>query len=636
MTKTCRLQDDLYTYVNQDWLEKTEIPADKPSISSFHELAEEIDEKLLHDLDLLVEKLPTLGKSPMRECVAYYQLASDQELREKLGVSPLLPYLEKVEKLQSLDDLVQQLPEWILSGMPVPFQLFVDTDMKEAQYYTLYAGAPALILPDKTYYEADNPSKEALLQVFDHMSCELLQAVGKTQEEAKELLGLAREFDRKIAPYTLSSEEAADVKRIYNPREIDTVDQYSQSMSFKQLITTLVGQTPKEIIVMEPAYYEQFQQLVNPTTFKEVKAWLYLNTLRSFTNFLTEDIRQIAFQYSQALSGSKEMTASKKQAFYLASGTFDQVLGEYYGQKYFGQEAKKNVEDMVMRMIGVYKQRLKKNSWLQQATKEKAVTKLETLGIQVGYPSKMAPIYEQTQVTSKENGGNLVSNAQRFTNQVLTYQFKLFGQQVDRDLWEMGAHVVNAYYHPQLNVIVFPAAILQAPFYDLEQHPSANYGGIGAVIAHEISHAFDNNGALFDEKGNMNNWWTPADYETFEQLAEEMVTQFQGLPVGEKQVNGRLTVSENIADAGGLSCALEAAKTEQDVDLEAFFINWARVWRQKSSKEYQELLIAIDVHSPNYWRANKQPQNLPEFYDTFQVSREDHMYLSPDKRVTIW
>lgn len=237
---------------------------------------------------------------------------------------------------------------------------------------------------------------------------------------------------------------------------------------------------------------------------------------------------------------------------------------------------------------------------------------------------------------TQEEGGTLLSNALAFSKIELKERFGRWNQPVDRTEWEMSADTVNAYYHPFRNVIVFPAAILQAPFYSLEQSSSANYGGIGAVIAHEISHAFDNNGALFDEYGNLNNWWTEEDLAHFQEKAQAMIEEFDGLSFADGTVNGKLTVSENIADAGGLSCALEAAKTEADHSLADFFVSWATIWRTKAKKEYQQLLLQIDVHAPAKLRANIQPQNLMEFYETFAITEEDAMYLPPEKRVHIW
>ena len=288
---------------------------------------------------------------------------------------------------------------------------------------------------------------------------------------------------------------------------------------------------------------------------------------------------------------------------------------------------------MVHQMIAVYKARLQANDWLSPATRQKAITKLDHLGVQVGYPDQIPALYDRLQVDPHQT---LLANVLALTKVQRQDLFARFNQPVDRLRWEMSPATVNAYFHPFKNIIVFPAAVLQAPFYSLTQSSSQNYGGIGAVIAHEISHAFDNNGALFDEYGNLSNWWTAEDAAHFKQLAQRMIDEFDGLPFAGQTVNGKLTVSENIADAGGLSCALSAAKAEADFDAQAFFINWARVWRTKARKEYQQLLLAIDVHAPQKLRANVQVQNLADFYQAFGVQPSDPMYLAPDQRVNIW
>lgn len=301
--------------------------------------------------------------------------------------------------------------------------------------------------------------------------------------------------------------------------------------------------------------------------------------------------------------------------------------------KYFGKKAKNDVEHMVHAMIQVYKNRLKQNNWLSEATKEKAILKLDKIGINVGYPDKIPAVYEKLKTKEEDS---LVANVRRFLQLIRQDNFKKFKQPVDRNEWEMAASTVNAYYNGALNIIVFPAAILQAPFYSLKQSASANYGGIGAVIAHEISHAFDNNGAKFDEYGNLNNWWTKEDLAYFEKLAQGMIEEFDGLETTGGTVNGKLTVSENIADAGGLSCALEAAKNEEQTDLTAFFNNWAKIWRTKARLQYQQLLLAIDVHAPAKLRANIQLQNLDDFFTVFDIHSTDKMYRKPENRVKIW
>jgi putative endopeptidase len=404
----------------------------------------------------------------------------------------------------------------------------------------------------------------------------------------------------------------------------------------KKLVTSLIGTTPDKVIVTDPVYFDHLNDILTEAHFPLFKSWMIIKTVRSLSGYLSEEFRQVSGIYSRVLSGTDEAMPQKKAAYYLASGQFDQVVGDYYGKKYFGEAAKKDVEQMVKKMIAVYKKRLEENEWLGDATKEKAVIKLNNLGIQVGYPDKIPALFDQFKTVPADQGGTLLSNTLAFSKLTLKDRFSKWNKPVDRSEWEMSADTVNAYYHPFRNVIVFPAAILQAPFYSLEQSSSANYGGIGAVIAHEISHAFDNNGALFDEYGNLNNWWTEEDLAQFQNKAQAMIEEFDGLPFADGKVNGKLTVSENIADAGGLSCALEAAKTESDLSIEEFFVNWATIWRTKAKKEYQQLLLQIDVHAPAKLRANVQPKNLDEFYETFGVTEQDAMYLAPEKRVRIW
>lgn len=392
------------------------------------------------------------------------------------------------------------------------------------------------------------------------------------------------QFDKLIAPHVKSAEENADYSKMYNPQSFDTFIQYTDKLDLKKLVTGLIGTTPDKVIVTDPVYFDHLNDILTEAHFPLFKSWMIIKTVRSLSGYLSEEFRQVSGIYSRVLSGTDEAMPQKKAAYYLASGQFDQVVGDYYGKKYFGEAAKKDVEQMVKKMIAVYKKRLEENDWLGDATKEKAVIKLNNLGIQVGYPDKIPALFDQFKTVPADQGGTLLSNTLVFSKLTLKDRFSKWNKPVDRSEWEMSADTVNAYYHPFRNVIVFPAAILQAPFYSLEQSSSANYGGIGAVIAHEISHAFDNNGALFDEYGNLNNWWTEEDLTQFQNKAQAMIEEFDGLPFADGKVNGKLTVSENIADAGGLSCALEAAKTESDLSIEEFFVNWATIWRTKAKK----------------------------------------------------
>ncbi|EOY2590502.1 M13 family metallopeptidase [Enterococcus hirae] len=630
------IKQDFFEAVNEEWLKTAKIPADKPATGGFQDLVDGIDDLLMTDIDHMLAEPDKVQSDMMRHFLHFYQLANDYDRRNQLAAKPLLPLIERIEKIDSFEDLNQQFPTWTLDSLPLPFSLDVDADMKNAQTNALFAYPPSLFLPDKTYYTAEHPNGAQLLGVFFDMMVQLVELTGKEKSQAEAIVEQAIQFDRLVAPHVKSAEEKADYSKMYNPRSFDTFIHYTDKLDLEKLTVGLIGTTPDKVIVTDPVYFEQLGELLTTEHFQLIKSWMIVRTIRSLSSYLSEDFRQISGIFSRTLSGTDEAMPQKKAAYYLASGQFDQVVGDYYGKKYFGEAAKKDVEHMIEKMISVYKDRLEKNNWLSDTTRKKAIIKLDKLGVQVGYPDQIPALYTKYHTVTQEEGGTLLSNALAFSKIELKERFGRWNQPVDRTEWEMSADTVNAYYHPFRNVIVFPAAILQAPFYSLEQSSSANYGGIGAVIAHEISHAFDNNGALFDEYGNLNNWWTEEDLAHFQEKAQAMIEEFDGLSFADGTVNGKLTVSENIADAGGLSCALEAAKTEADHSLADFFVSWATIWRTKAKKEYQQLLLQIDVHAPAKLRANIQPQNLMEFYETFAITEEDAMYLPPEKRVHIW
>ncbi|MFC6171229.1 M13 family metallopeptidase [Loigolactobacillus jiayinensis] len=632
-SKNTRLQDDFYAAINADWLKTAKIPADRPATGGFQDLVENIEQTLMADFAAMQSGETKPTNPLLSEFLKFYTLAADFEQRNSQAAAPLKPYLDRIAKYDNLAAWQADLKNWVLDGLPVPFDLDVDADMKNTKVNALFASAPGLFLPDKTYYTADNPSGPQLLQVFQQMMQQLLEMAGYSSAATKLILEQALAFDKSLAPHVKSAEESADYSKMYNPQTFAEFTAQSSHIDFARLIPELIGAQPEKIIVTQPKFFATFDEIVTAENFELLKSWLIVNTVRSMAGYLSNDFREIGGIYGRALSGSKEAMKPQKSAYYLATGQFDQVVGDYYGRKYFGEAAKADVHKMVVKMISVYKKRLQNNDWLSAATRQKAVVKLDNLGIQVGYPDQIKPLFKKFTVNT---GASLLANAMHFDQIAIAERFSKWNQPVERTEWEMSANTVNAYYHPFRNIIVFPAAILQAPFYSLEQSSSANYGGIGAVIAHEISHAFDNNGALFDEFGNLHNWWTKADSAHFKTLAQAMINEFNGISFAGSQVNGKLTVSENIADAGGLSCALEAAKGEADVNLTTFFTNWATIWRTKAQPEYQQLLLSIDVHAPAKLRANVQVQNFADFYSTFKIEKADAMYLAPENRVSIW
>ena len=627
------IKDDLYEAVNGEWLKTAKIPDDKPATGGFNDLVDDIDKQLMDDFDAYAEGKEKSEDSRFNEMIKLYRLAKKFDWRKKVGPQPLKRMLASVENLNSYEDYQSQWKNWILAGMPSPISFDIDADMKNATVYALFASSPSLILPDKSYYEAEKKAQhDQLLQLWSSMVEALMDKLGYSKEEAKKIIDDAIKFDALLAPNVKSAEEAADYSKMYNPQTVAELAGATDQLDIAAIIKQLVGEEPEKVIVTEPEYFKTLNKILQDN-FELFKNWALIRVIRENASYLDDEMREINGRYGRALSGSKKPVSQRKFAFYLARDMFSQVAGDYYGKKYFGPQAKADVHHMVEQMIKVYKGRLTNNQWLSKDTRDKAILKLDKLGIQVGYPDKIPALYDQFKVDEEES---LIANLNQLIVTANKELFSRWNTPVDRMRWEMSAATVNAYYHPFKNIIVFPAAILQAPFYSLKQSSSQNYGGIGAVIAHEISHAFDNNGSLFDEFGNLNNWWTDEDSAHFKQLAQKMIDEFDGIPFAGQKVNGKLTVSENIADAGGLSCALEAAKTEADFNAQEFFINWATIWRMKATEQYMQLLLSIDVHAPQKLRANIQAENLDDFYTAFDIKPGDEMYRAPEDRVHIW
>ena len=406
------------------------------------------------------------------------------------------------------------------------------------------------------------------------------------------------------------------------------------NLPLDSIFTQILGEIPDKVIVPEERFWKEFAaEYYSEKNWELLKADLIVSAATSYNSYLTDEIRVLSGTYSRALSGTPQAMDKKKAAYYLASGAYSQALGLWYAGQKFSPEAKADVEHKVATMIDVYKKRLASADWLAKETRDKAIVKLNVITPHIGYPEKLPETYAKKII---DESLSLVENACNLAKISIAHSWSKWNKPVDRSEWHMPAHMVNAYYDPQQNQIVFPAAILQAPFYSLEQSSSANYGGIGAVIAHEISHAFDTNGASFDENGSLNNWWTEADYKAFTERTDKIVEQFDGLDSYGAKVNGKLTVSENVADLGGVACALEAAKQDDDFSARDFFINFATIWRMKARDEYMQMLASIDVHAPAKLRTNVTLPNFDDFHEEFDIKAGDPMWRAPENRVIIW
>lgn len=629
-----RLQDDFYDAVNGEWEKTAVIPDDKPRTGGFSDLADEIEDLMLKTTDqwLAGEHLP--DDPILANFVKFHQLVADYDQREAVGTKPAQELINEYQALDSFASFASRIATYEMDGKPNQFPFGVSPDFMDAKTNVLWAQAPGLILPDTTYYEDGNAKGQELLALWRQSQEALLPKFGLSDEVIKDLLDKVLTLDAKLAKYVLSSEEASEYAKLYHPYEWEDFTKLAPELPLDAIFTHILGQVPDKVIVPEERFWTDFAaEYYSENNWDLLKAELVLNAANAFNPYLTDEVRILSGAYSRALSGTPQAMDQKKAAYYLAQGPYSQALGLWYAREKFSPEAKADVEAKVKTMIDVYKNRLANNTWLQKETIDKAITKLNVITPHIGYPEKLPETYAQKVIDPELS---LVENAQNLAKIAIAHGWGKWNKPVDRSEWHMPAHMVNAYYDPQQNQIVFPAAILQAPFYSLEQSSSANYGGIGAVIAHEISHAFDTNGASFDEHGSLNDWWTQDDYKAFTERTDKVVAQFDGIDFAGGKTNGKLTVSENVADLGGLAAALEAAKRDADFSAEDYFINFATIWRMKAREEYLQLLLSVDVHAPGKLRTNVQLPNFDDFFTTFEVKEGDGMWRDPEERIVIW
>lgn len=627
-------QEDFYQAVNGKWAETAVIPDDKPRTGGFSDLADEIEDLMLTTTDAWLAGEHVPNDAILENFVKFHRLVADYDKRDQVGVAPALDLIEEYKALGSFAEFASKVADYELNGKPNQFPFSVAPDFMNAQLNVLWAEAPGLILPDTTYYAKDNDKGKELLAIWRDMQEELLPKFGFSHEEAKDLLDKVITLDQQLADYVLSREEYSEYAKLYHPYDWAEFTKLVPELPLDDIFTVILGEVPDKVIVPEERFWTEFAaDYYSEKNWELLKAWLVLTAAGAYHTYLTDEIRVLSGVYSRALSGTPQAMDKKKAAYYLAQGPFNQALGLWYAGEKFSPEAKADVEHKVAKMIEVYKSRLETADWLAPATREKAITKLNVITPHIGYPEKLPETYAKKVIDDKLS---LVENAQNLAKISIAHSWSKWNKPVDRSEWHMPANMVNAYYDPQQNQIVFPAAILQAPFYSLSQSSSANYGGIGAVIAHEISHAFDTNGASFDEHGSLKNWWTDEDYAAFKERTDKIVEQFDGLDSYGAKVNGKLTVSENVADLGGVACALEAAQSEPDFSARDFFINFATIWRMKAREEFMQMMASIDVHAPGQWRTNVTLTNFDEFHQEFNIKEGDPMWRAPEDRVIIW
>ena len=628
-----KIQDDLYNFVNGETLEKLVIPDDKPTAGGFQELADGVEKIMMGEFETMAES-KTYPNDHLKRACELYAIAKDAEKKSRDGISPALKNLAVLDGIKTIEDFSRAYKTLTLKGIPTPFSTFVETDMKNTKRHLVYIQGAGVILPDASYYKPEMAAqKEQILGIWTSVATTLMAHTDLSAEDQQKYVADTLAFDEILGGLVKTQEEWSKYIEMYNPMGVDRVSEMISTVNFKAILEDLFGKTPETVVVTEPRYFGDFSKVFNAETLELYKHWAYVTGLLGDCTYLSEELRELGGAYSRAIMGVAKMQSIEKFAYNLASGKYSDPVGIYYGEKYFGEEAKKDITEIVYQIIDTYKTRIKTNDILGEESKEKAILKLSKMGIKMGYPDKPRAIYDKLVFDPEKSLYDIMGAL--YEIKTLDMLSKL-DKPTEPENWAMPGHMVNACYDPFVNDITFPAAILQAPFYSLKQTRSENLGGIGGVIGHEISHAFDSNGAKCDENGNINDWWTEDDFKRFDAKVQKMIEQFDGIELPWGKVNGAFIVSENMADNGGMSVTLDIMSKTEGVSYEEYFKNWARVWCQKAKPEFLQLLLSVDVHGPCILRANMPPRNFPEWYKTFDVKKTDGMYIAPDKRLVIW
>ncbi|WP_155287403.1 M13-type metalloendopeptidase [Lacticaseibacillus zhaodongensis] len=629
-----RIQDDLYMAINGDWQDNTVIPPDKSSIGADRDLTDNIEKQLRADFDALNSGKKSSSDTNLLTAAKLYAKAADFKTRDRLGIEPVLPRVHHLLDLPTLADFNADLPELIAQGYQMPLDWQVYADLNDASTNQINFGALDTILPDAALYK-ENPSKyQPMLNSWSDMASQLLLKVGLTAGQAAMYIRDALAFDARSAKYTITNEEAAEIKNLNNPCSWDDFVQQLAGFAFPAAVARFMPATPATVNEFTPKTFANWSTLLNEDNYHEFQHYAIIQELIGASGYLSNELRHIGNTYSRFLSGQEEDVSEVKSAYRLANAYMAEPIGIYYGKTYFGEDAKRDVTALVKRIIAAYKQQLSANTWLSASTKAKALRKLDTMAIKMGYPDKALPFYDQMHVEDKDD---LLTTAQKLDDVIMREQLSRVGQPVNRGEWGMPGHLVNACYDPTMNDILFPAGILQPPYYSKSWSEAANLGGTGATIGHEISHAFDNNGALFDEYGNMKNWWTKDDEAAFAKITQQMIDQFDGLQYEGVRINGKLCVSENLADNAGMDVALSLLGDKPSKEeLQEFFTAYTKSWRYKMRPELAKTVLMQDVHAPATLRVNIPVQNFDEWYQAYDVKPGDGMYRDPEKRIVVW
>ena len=637
-----RPQDDLFRHVNGRWINRTEIPADKARYGSFAVLAENAEEAV-RDIITSTHVRGGNEQSEADKVAGLYASFMNVERVDALGAAPIATDIERALAVTTIDELVALVAELERGGLSGFFGMGVDNDPGDPSRYIVFVMQGGIGLPDESYYREE---QFAELRTKYRAHVERMLTLTEVPGAAR-LAELSIDLERRIAASHWDTVASRDIQKLYNLFVFDELQQLTPTFDWNRYLAQLGAPEGAfaEVVAGQPDAIAGLAELLVPAELDAWKGWLVWQIVRSSAALLSQEISRANFDfYGTELTGATQQRDRWRRGVSFVESAMGEAVGRLYVEQHFDETAKAAMDGLVEHLVEAYRDSITNLDWMGDETKERALEKLDKFTPKIGYPVKWRD-YSQLVVDADD----LVGNARRVAEVEFQRELGKVGEPIDRDEWFMTPQTVNAYYNPGFNEIVFPAAILQPPFFDKHAEAAANFGAIGAVIGHEIGHGFDDQGSRYDGDGKLTDWWTAEDREAFEQRTSALIDQYNELsPEGAdgQPVNGELTIGENIGDLGGLAIAWKAYRRALDgaeppvidglTGAERFFLSWSQAWQQKSRPEETVRLLTIDPHSPNEFRCNQIVRNLDAFHETYQTEPSDRLWLDQDERVSIW
>lgn len=625
---------DFYAYINKQWLKETKLKENESMVDNLSQLTDKTNDSIRQMVEQLDADYDSLkAGSDEKKLIDFYRLAKDFEMRNTLGLNPIKPYLDDIKKTSSIDELSKLTVAMYGKNVHTLFKMSVSQDFKNSAKNSLYIDPQELSFSKENFEGTDEFSVKKQ-QAFKEYLSEVFVLAGDVPEVASQKAKLLFELEREMASVQRPKEDLNDFEGKYNLKSWDEVKALAPRLPILETAKLLNASNEQSVIVTEPEALVKASELYEGKNLEALKAQLQYHLIEKYAEYLSEDLIKARAKYDGVSNGAVEIPTQEEVAFSAIETNFSDMIGKVYVKNHFSEESKADILAMVDELKATYAKRIKATDWMSEETKLRALKKLDTMIVKIGYPDKWED-YSKLNIKSKVDGGTLFSNVEEIQTLNLQKEFANLGKPVDKTTFGMPAYMVNAYYSPSNNEIVFPAGILQAPFYDPDADPEVNLGGIGAVIGHEISHAFDKAGSQFDENGNLVNWWKQEDLDKFQKKVQQAADIYSKLEVAPGYyVNGEISTGEIIADLGGLTVALDIAK-QKGYDTKKVFEAYGKVWREVSTEEFAIENIT-DEHPPAKYRVNNIINQLDEFYKDFDVKEGDPMYVKPEERLRVW